>query len=118
MGRDLPHANAARARIEDRGAPLSFMVVDTPADSSDSRGRIARSLLFALIVALTLAMSWTSLTILLRLSFREDQYSHILLIPLISAYLFYLERKRIFSCLSTQWPVGFGLLSGGLFLYW
>ena len=118
MGRDLPHANAARARIEDRGAPLSFMVVDTPADSSDSRGRIARSLLFALIVALTLAMSWTSLTTLLRLSFREEQYSHILVIPQISAFLFYLERRRIFSHLATQWPVGFGLLSAGFFFYW
>src|SRR5215470_591715 len=117
MERDLPHANAARARIEDRGAPLTFMV-DTPADSSDSRDRIARSLLFALIVALTLAMSWTSLTTLLRLSFREERYSHILVIPQISAFLFYLEWRRIFRCLATQWPVGFGVLSAGFFFYW
>ena len=93
-------------------------MVETPADSSDSRDRIARSLLFALIVALTLAMSWTSLTTLLRLSFGEEQYSHILVIPQISAFLFYLERRRIFSHLATQWPVGFGLLSAGFFFYW
>src|SRR5215467_15345641 len=100
MGRDLTRANAAR--IKDRRATLAS-VVDTPADSSnDSRDRIARSVLFALIVGLTLAMSWTSLTTLLRLSFREEQYSHILLIPLISAFLFYLDGRRIFRCLATQ----------------
>jgi exosortase len=55
---------------------------------------------------------------LLRLSFREEQYSHIVLIPPISAFLFYLERTRIFSRLATQGPAGFGLLSAGLFLYW
>ena len=116
MGRDLTRANAAR--IKDRRATLAS-VVDTPADSSDaSRDRIARGVLFALIVALTLAMSWTSLTTLLRLSFREEQYSHILVIPQISAFLFYLERRRIFSHLATQWPVGLGLLSAGFFFYW
>src|SRR5215467_11784591 len=118
MGRDLPRANAARVEIKDRRATLTF-VVDTAADSSDdSRDRIARSVLFALIVALTLAMSWTSLTTLLRLSFREEQYSHILLIPLISGFLFYLDGRRIFRCLATQWPVGFGVLSAGFFFYW
>src|SRR5215467_8897513 len=93
-------------------------MVDTPADSSASRDRIARSLLFALIVALTLVMSWTSLTTLLRLSFREEQYSHILVIPQISAFLFYLERRRIFSHLASQWPAGFGVLFAGFFFYW
>src|SRR5215472_1476888 len=118
MGRDLPRANTARAEIKDRRATLAS-VVDTPVDSSDdSRDRIARGVLFALIVALTLAMSWTSLTTLLRLSFREEQYSHILVIPQISAFLFYLERRRIFSHLATQRPVGFGLLSAGFFFYW
>src|SRR5215831_13599401 len=103
MGRDLPRANAARAEIKDRRATLAS-VVDTPADSADdSRDRIARSVLFALIVALTLAMSWISFTRLLRLSFHEEQYSHILVIPLISAFLFYLERSRIFSRLTSQW---------------
>src|SRR5215813_12588987 len=118
MERDLPRANAARAEIKDRRATVAI-VVDTPADSSnDSRDRIARSVLFALIVALTLAISWTSLTMLLHLSFREEQYSHILVIPLISAFLFYLDGRRIFSCLATQWPVGFGVLAAGFFFYW
>ena len=118
MGRDLPLANSAKVGISDRRATLSS-VVDTPADSpNDSRDRIARSVLFALIVTLTIAMAWKPLTMLLRLSFREEQYSHILLIPLISVFLIYLEQGRIFSPLATQWPAGFGLLSAGLFLYW
>src|SRR5215471_2570023 len=118
MERDLPRANSARAEIRDRRATLAF-VVDTPADSSNnSRTRIARSVLFALIVTLTIAMAWKPLTMLLRLSFREEQYSHILVIPQISAFLFYLERRKIFSHLATQWPAGFGLLSTGLCLYW
>ena len=94
-------------------------MVVTPAGSrNDSRDRIFRSVLFAFIVALTLAMSWAPLEMLLRFSFRGEQYSHIVLIPLISASLFYLERRRIFSHLAAQWPAGFGLLSAGALLYW
>ena len=85
---------------------------------NDSRDRIFRSALFAFVVALTLAVFWVPLEMLLRFSFRGEQYSHIALIPLISASLFYLERRRIFSRLATQWPAGFGLLSAGILLYW
>jgi exosortase len=87
-------------------------------DVHKKESQIFRSVSFAFIVALTLAIAWAPLTMLLRFSFREEQYSHIALIPLISASLFYLERGRIFSRLATQWPAGFGLLSAGTLLYW
>jgi len=73
-------------------------------DVHKKESQICRSVVFALIVAVTLAMAWAPLTMLLRFSFRGEQYSHIVLIPLISASLFYLERRRIGSRLSTQWP--------------
>lgn len=77
----------------------------------------ARSLCFATLVAGTLAAFWTPLTTLLTFSFRHEHYSHIVLIPLISAAVVGLERKRIFAHVQTGWPVGFALLGTGLLVY-
>ena len=60
------------------------MKVDPRCAPADPGGRICRSVLFAFVVALTLAVFWAPLEMLLRFSFRGEQYSHIVLIPLIS----------------------------------
>src|SRR2546422_11520474 len=62
-----------------------------------SRGRMPRSVCFALLVGLTAAAFWTPLSALIRFSFQQEQYSHIILIPLVSVSLLFLARKRIFS---------------------
>jgi exosortase len=79
---------------------------------------MSRHISFGLIVALTSAVFWDTLTALLRFAFREEQYSHIVLIPLISAWLFYLERSKIFIRVATQWPAGSALVSAGALSYW
>jgi exosortase len=45
---------------------------------------------------LSLLLFWRTLSSLASLSFHDELASHILLIPFISAFLMYLERKRIF----------------------
>jgi len=55
---------------------------------------------------------------LVRFSFQQEHYSHIILVPLVSASLFFLERKRIFSHVETGWGPGLGLLVAGALLSW
>jgi exosortase len=78
----------------------------------------ARTACFALLVGLTLAAFWTPLSMLIRFSLLKEEYSHILLLPLVSASLLVLERRKIFSHVETRWAVGTGLLFAGLLFYW
>src|SRR5438093_1849296 len=82
------------------------------------RGKTARSACFAVLVCLTLAAFWTPLSTLIRFSFQHEHYSHIILVPLVSASLFFLERNRIFSRVETRWGAGLGLVFAGALLYW
>ena len=82
------------------------------------RVRITRGPCFAFVIGLTLATFSAPLSMLIRFSFQQEHYSHIILIPLVSGSLFFLERKRIFSNVETRWGVGCGLLFVGGLLYW
>jgi hypothetical protein len=81
----------------------------------DARGRTA---CFALLVGVTLAAFWAPLSMLIRLTFQDEQYSHILLVPPVSAALFFLDRRRIFSHVQTRWGIGLGLLFAGAIFHW
>ena len=48
---------------------------------------------------------------------RSDYYSHILLIPFVSAYFFYIERKKILRNTGYSWKAGLPLLAAGLLAY-
>jgi exosortase len=56
---------------------------------------------FAGFVAASVVVSWKALTTLALYSLHEESSSHILLIPLISVYLLWTERKRISKSLRT-----------------
>src|SRR5215831_9584015 len=56
-----------------------------------------RTVWFALLAGLTSLALWPSLSMLIRLAFHVEQYSHTLLIPPVSLALLLLERRRIFS---------------------
>src|SRR5437016_3279227 len=73
---------------------------------------------FALLVAATLAAFWTPLRTLIGFSLEHEQYSHLLLIPLVSAWLLFLDRRRIFWQVGTHWGAGVGLLFAGALLHW
>jgi len=81
------------------------------------RERTARSVYFAILAGLALAAFWAPLSTLVRFSFQHEHYSHIILVPLVSASLMILERKRIFSHAETHWWGGFGLFVAGALFY-
>lgn len=73
-----------------------------------------RKLLFCLWLACSVAVSWKALGSLLSYSLGNDDASHILLIPFISAWLLYLDRGRIFSRLSSDVAVSVPLAILGI----
>ena len=54
-------------------------------------------LLFAVLAVASIALFWRTLRELAALSLSADAYSYILLIPVISAFVLYLERQKVFS---------------------
>lgn len=82
----------------------------------------ARNALFLSLVVVSAAVFWTPLRILLDYSLRGghqyDQYSHTLLIPLVSIALAYSERKPIFASVRYAFPAGGMLLLTSLTLDW
>ena len=56
-----------------------------------------RNIGFALFVGVSCLVFWGPLRSLARLSWENDSYSHVILIPIISSLLIYLERKRVFA---------------------
>lgn len=77
-----------------------------------------RWLLFSLWLIGSVAVSWNAVQSLLRYSLGNDDASHILLIPLISAWLIYLDRKQIFKQLSYGVAVfAFPFIPGVAFLF-
>lgn len=75
------------------------------------------SLLFAIFGIFVLPFFGQSLENLLTLSLRDDRYSHIAVIPFISAFLIYLQRKRIFANVQYSASCGLPLLAGGIALF-
>ena len=73
-----------------------------------------RWLLFVAWLACSILLSWTAFAALLRYSFGNDDASHILLIPLISAWLMFIDRRRIFTSLSSDVVTGLALLLPGI----
>ena len=70
-----------------------------------ARNTFRRFALYGLWLLLSVAVFWGSSTALVRYSLGNDNASHILLIPLISAWLLHLERKGIFAELSHDYRI-------------
>ncbi len=83
-------------------------------DRSGSAAR--RHWYFAGFVAASVIVSWKTLTALALFSLHEESSSHILLIPLISIYLVYAERKRISKSLRSDAVHPASLILGGIFV--
>jgi exosortase len=71
----------------------------------------------AFILVSSLAFHKT-LSTLVTYSLHDDSSSHIVLVPLISFLLLYLERRNVFSVTRTSMISGTGLALGGVILYW
>jgi exosortase len=55
---------------------------------------------------------------LVRFSLNEDYASHVVLIPVIVAFLLYTERRRIFAVTRTQALAGASVIGSAVLLYW
>ncbi len=84
---------------------------------NSARDTNRRWLLFVLWCACTVAISWHSFVFLLRHSLANDDASHIVLIPFISAWLLFIDRKRIFYHLSTDFLTSALLVIPGITLF-
>src|SRR4029077_11948542 len=73
-----------------------------------------RWLLFVGWLACNIVVSWSAFAALLRYSFGNDDASHILLIPFISAWLMFIDRRGIFKSLSADAAVCLALLISGI----
>jgi exosortase len=76
-----------------------------------------RNLSFLLCCCVALFMFYGSLRDLTQFSFRSQFYSHIWLIPLVSVYFFFTERKTIFSDFEYLYRIGLPIIGIGIVLY-
>jgi exosortase len=74
-----------------------------------------RFFLFGLWILACLAIFWAPATGLLRYSMGNDNASHIVLIPVITAWLVYLEQKWIFETTNFDYLAGAALTAAGIF---
>lgn len=73
---------------------------------------------FGVFWVVSLLIFWRTISALIEYSLHHESCSHIILIPLISAYLLFTERKRIFFATSSTGTPGVGLVVIGAILYW
>lgn len=76
-----------------------------------------RNIFFLLFNIIVLITFYAPLRDLFSLSLHEETYSHILLIPLVSGYFIYSERKVIFSNIRYSFTAGSILIIIGITLY-
>jgi exosortase len=74
-------------------------------------------LFFSCALIAVLALFAQSLIALFTYAFSNDTYSYILLIPLVSAYFFFIERKKIFSAVGYSFIWGSAILLTGLAIF-
>jgi len=77
------------------------------------RNLYTASLGFALLCILPLLLAWDSTRALISLTLNDDTYSHIPLIPVVTVFLIYMERRAIFSRVSYGWRIGSLLILPG-----
>jgi hypothetical protein len=73
---------------------------------------------FAGTVAASIIIYWNTFSALAFFSLHEESSSHIPLIPAVSIYLLYIERRRIFESVRTNALLGALLILAGMALHW
>lgn len=76
-----------------------------------------RDLAFPLLLLASCALFWAPLRATLLLSENDNRYSHLIVIPIVSACLLYWERKRIFSGERHSPHFAWPFLAAGILLY-
>ena len=73
--------------------------------------------LFAIWTAAVLVIALPPLVDLLRTRWLSEYYSHILLIPLVSAYMIFRRRREMFRGTASAHPLGIASVAAGVGLY-
>src|SRR5277367_1952589 len=73
---------------------------------------------FVAFVLISSLVFYKTLSALVRYSLQDQSNSHIILIPLVSVFLLYVERQRVFSVTRAGVSSGVGLVISGMVLYW
>jgi exosortase len=81
-------------------------------------GNARRHAAFITLILASGLVFWKLLDNLVQYSLNNESNSHIILVPLVSFFLLYVERKRIFSAISPRPTPGAGLAIVGVLLYW
>ena len=81
-------------------------------------GNTRRHAGFVTFVVLSGLIFYNTMTALVKYSLQDESSSHIILIPLISFFLLYIERQTVFSITRASIATGIGLALGGLILDW
>jgi exosortase len=78
--------------------------------------RIGYAVVFTciLLCALPLILVWEPMRPVFALALQNDTYTHIPLIPIVSVFLIYTERRSVFSKISYGWGAGSALIVPGL----
>lgn len=76
-----------------------------------------RNIVFFLFIAVAFIMAYLPVKVLYS-SDKSEYYSHIALIPLISAYLVYIKRREIFAHVNYLFVMGIPVLLMGIALFW
>ena len=107
---DENHGGERANRLE--GGPVQALSQPLPF-SMKTRNGVSLLLLLAAV-----AWFWQPLVSLFSLTQEQEHYSHIVIIPWLSLYVFYLDRKEIFA--SREWSPWLGSLVIGLgaWCYW
>ena len=93
-------------------------MMDLPAaDNNRHRLTISRNILFLLFNIVMIVIFYAPLRDLFSLSLHKATYSHIMLIPIVSGYFVYSERKIIFSEAKHSFIIGTVFMLIGITLY-
>jgi exosortase len=73
---------------------------------------------FVALIAISSLVFYGTLAELVKYSLHDESSSHIILIPLVTFFLLYVERQTIFSITRTSIASGAGVALGGIILHW
>jgi exosortase len=107
---DKKHAGERANRLD--GEPLQALSQPLPFSL-----RIRNELSLLLLLA-SVAWFWQPLVTLFSLTQQQEQYSHIVLIPCVSLYALYLDRKAIFALREWSPWLGSLVIGMGAWCYW
>lgn len=90
---------------------------DVQARGLSSKGvSLARVIGFAIVCLLPFALAWDSTRLLANLVFKNETFSQIPLLPFVSGFLIFENRKSVFSNPSCTWNIGAALIGPGAIL--